>query len=66
MSLREARDEKKFDKRLVTRNLRRGIISEQELNAHLADLQDSSNLLWNARDAEGPGLADLDDEDEQE
>lgn len=66
MSLREARDEKKFDKRLVTRNLRRGIISEQELNAHLSDLQDSAHLLWNARDAEGQGMADLDDEDEQE
>lgn len=66
MSLREARDEKKFDKRLVTRNLRRGIISEQELNAHLADLQDSSHLLWNARDAEGQNTADYADEDEQE
>lgn len=66
MSLREARDEKKFDKRLITRNLRRGVISEQELNAELAALSDSAGLLWNAAQVETHAPVAIDDDEDDE
>ncbi len=52
----------RFDRRLVTRHLREGLISLDELNLHLASLPDEAHLIW---DGEPDVIDELpDDEDE--
>jgi hypothetical protein len=59
----------RFDRRLTTRNLREGIITLDELNKHLEELEDVSHLALSADDggAESGGVQpDNEQDDEQE
>lgn len=75
MSLLDARFEKRFDKRLVERFLRRGVITIESLNSHLETLEDCAALAYHPDDASNHAIvhdnyADdddlMDEEDEEE
>lgn len=63
MSLMDARHEKRFDKRLVERFLRRGVITIESLNEHMEALEDCAALVYNAEDASSHMIDDDDDDD---
>ena len=68
MSLLDARFEKRFDKRLVERFLRRGVITIESLNSHLETLEDCAALAYHPDDPSNHAVAhdSYDDEDDED
>lgn len=66
MSLNSARFVKRFDKRLVERNLRRGEITGEDLEAHLQGLEDNKSIAVIGRDRTEFGVQPVEEEDDDD
>ena len=64
MSLKKELDKLKFDKRLTGYHLNRGKLKKEELEAHLASLEDNANNVYNEEDDDLDNPGDFGDGNE--